>query len=136
MSRTGKIARMPKGIRDELNQRLQNGEPGSQLVEWLNGRRAVKAVLVEHFEGRAVNEQNLSDWKSGGYVEWERNEEAKELMQQLGEKAGSIAEANVSVEECLATVLGAEMVSLARALMDKEEDPQKRWEQLCQVNKE
>ncbi|HEX4342037.1 MAG TPA: hypothetical protein VH255_01515, partial [Verrucomicrobiae bacterium] len=45
-------------------------------------------------------------------------------------------EANVSVEECLATVLGAEMVSLARALMDKEEDPQKRWEQLCQVNKE
>ena len=28
MTRRGKIARLPKGIRDELNGRLQNGEAG------------------------------------------------------------------------------------------------------------
>ena len=36
MTRNGKIARLPRAIRDELSRRLQDGEPGKHLVQWLN----------------------------------------------------------------------------------------------------
>jgi hypothetical protein len=32
MTRTGKIARLPREVREELNRRLQNGEQGKRLV--------------------------------------------------------------------------------------------------------
>jgi len=31
-TRNGKIARLPKDIREELNRRLEDGEPGKHLV--------------------------------------------------------------------------------------------------------
>src|SRR6267142_2931446 len=34
--RNTKIARLPEAIREPLNQRLDDGEPGNQLVAWLN----------------------------------------------------------------------------------------------------
>ena len=36
MTRKSKIARLPRSIRDGLNCRLDNGQPGLRLVEWLN----------------------------------------------------------------------------------------------------
>jgi hypothetical protein len=36
MSRNGKIAHLPGNVRDELNQRLENGEEGATLLPWLN----------------------------------------------------------------------------------------------------
>ena len=41
MTRHGKIARLPLEVREELNRRLENGEPGDRLVEWLNGMPAL-----------------------------------------------------------------------------------------------
>ena len=35
--RNGKIARLPYKIREQLNVRLQDGELGTRLVDWLNG---------------------------------------------------------------------------------------------------
>jgi hypothetical protein len=63
MTRLGKIARLPREIREELNVRLQNGEVGRKLVEWLNGLPAAQAVLAANFGGRAISMQNLSEWK-------------------------------------------------------------------------
>jgi hypothetical protein len=37
MTRNGKIARLPAATREELNQRLLDGERGKHLVLWLNG---------------------------------------------------------------------------------------------------
>jgi hypothetical protein len=45
MTRNGKIARLPAAIREELNQRLFDGEPAKPLIEWLNGQPRVQAVL-------------------------------------------------------------------------------------------
>ena len=61
-SRKGKIARLPKTIRDELNQRLADGESGRRLIAWLNSLPEVDAVLDREFGGRAISEQNLSEW--------------------------------------------------------------------------
>ncbi len=44
----GKIARLPKSIRDDLGRRIENGEQGKDVVEWLNGLPAVQDVLKEH----------------------------------------------------------------------------------------
>ena len=75
MTRNGKIARLPRHIRDELNQRLDNGEPAVRLVDWLNNLPEVQKVLETEFESRPINESNISEWKKGGYLEWQAQRE-------------------------------------------------------------
>ena len=70
MTRNGKIARLPRQVRDELNRRLRDGQKGSQLVVWLNALPKVKAALAKDFGGRPLSEQNVSQWKQGGYQDW------------------------------------------------------------------
>jgi len=137
MARRGKIARLPKAVRDELNTRLQNGEMGSALIEWLNGLPEVKEVLKAQFEGRPVNDQNLSDWRHGGYADWEVRQE-KVMLRQVRSRADRLDEEveGTDISDCLATVVAAEMTGLARRLLAKETDPEKRWKRLSQVNKQ
>jgi len=122
MTRLGKIARLPREIREELNVRLQNGEVGKSLVEWLNGLPAAQEALKERFEGRAITEQNLSEWKQGGYEDWVRHQEncayalmLTEMAEDLEEEAGE-----TRLEERLAAVMA---VALARLLREAEELP-------------
>jgi hypothetical protein len=79
-SRNGKIARLPLAIRQELNQRLQNGEPGKDLVPWLNSLPEVQAVLAAQFNGQPILKQNLAAWKQGGYEDWEEEQSAVEAV--------------------------------------------------------
>jgi len=56
MTRLGKIARLPRGIREELNRRLADGEVGRSLLEWLNALPEVTTALAAHFGGgRSAN---------------------------------------------------------------------------------
>src|SRR5512141_522847 len=87
ITRNGKIARLPKHVRHHLNSRLEDGEPGKQLGEWLNGLPEVQAVLKLRFGGRPISEQNLSEWKQGGYQEWLKLQESRYLVQHLSEEA-------------------------------------------------
>ena len=70
MARIGKIARLPRAVRAQLTTRLQDGEEGKQIVRWLNSLPEVRKVLAEQFEGRPINEPNLTGWRQGGYEEW------------------------------------------------------------------
>jgi hypothetical protein len=70
VARIGKIARPPLDIHSQLNSRLHNGAQARLLVQWLNSLPEVKKILADHFDGRPVNEQNLSDWRQGGFEEW------------------------------------------------------------------
>jgi hypothetical protein len=79
-SRTGKIARLPRAIRNELNQRLLDGEPATGLVRWLNDLPEAKAALQRDFGGRAISAQNLSEWRQGGFRDWVAKTEAEELL--------------------------------------------------------
>ncbi len=71
MTRTGKIARLPRAIREELNQRMDDGEPGPRLVEWLNGLPEVKEIMTRDFGGKVVTVWNLGEWRKGGFREWQ-----------------------------------------------------------------
>ena len=134
----GKIGRLPKCTRDELGRRIEDGEPGVAIVEWLHGLPGVQKVLMEQFGGRPITEQNLSEWKQTGHPEWVRREETRLLAAQLTETSDDLAVAakGQDISDRLARVLAAEMTRLAMILLEKETDPEKRWQRLCEVNRE
>ena len=112
MTRTGKIARLPREIRHQLNRRLQDGEPGNRLVAWLNGLPEARQALAAGFGGRAISEQNLSEWKSGGHQDWLARQETLACARELAAEAGELAEAaDGSLADHLATVLAARYAS-------------------------
>lgn len=92
-ARKGKIARLPHAIRAELNRRMRDNEVGSELLNWLNGIPEVQACLREHFDGRPINDQNLSDWRHGGYEEWLAKSEDYEQARRTTEHAQYICSA-------------------------------------------
>jgi hypothetical protein len=94
-TRTGKIARLPRDIRQQLNHRLEDGESAQKLIAWLNETPAVQERLARYYEGRPITEQNLSDWKQGGFLDWQRHQESRAVLreflseaEELGEEAG------------------------------------------------
>src|SRR5882672_597542 len=85
MNMRSKIARLPFDVRNELNRRIENGEPGKVLVEWLNDQPETELMLNANFRGRAINAQNLSDWKAVRYQEWLAQKELRAEARQLSE---------------------------------------------------
>ena len=135
MTRKGKIARLPHEIRGELNQRLQDGEPGNRLVVWLNSLPKVREALKEEFGARPITEQNLSEWKLGGYADWERHEGSCELVKRLTDEAGDleVAAGDGVVSDRLATVVAAELAALTRLMLAETTDPRERWQRLKEM---
>ena len=131
----GKIGRSPKSIRDELGRRIEDGEPGKELVKWLNGEPRVQEILKEQFGGRAVTEQNLSEWKQGGHLEWLRQEETRLLVTRLTEQSDDLNEAadGMEISDRYASVLEVELIRVTRTRLEKETDPEKRWQIICEA---
>lgn len=116
MARIGKIARLPVEIREELNRRLRGGQLGPQVLPWLNGLPEVQSVLNEFFEGQKVNAQNLSDWRQGGFKEWEEKQDRTYRVRELAAFAAKLAEANGgSIAEGAATIASGKILELLEA---------------------
>ena len=112
MTRNGKIARLPRPIRDELNRRLQDGEPGDTLLPWVNGLPEVQAVLARQFGGSPINKQNLHEWRSGGFAEWQTRQETLADARELAADAAELETATDGrLTDHLATVLAARYAS-------------------------
>jgi hypothetical protein len=60
MTRNGKIARLPQSIREQINRRLENGEEGKQIVQWLTTLPEVTALMAADFDGQPINKMNLN----------------------------------------------------------------------------
>ncbi len=135
MTRLGKIARLPREVREQLNRRLQDGEPGKRLVDWLNSLPETRTLLEAEFSGRPVSEQNLSEWKQGGYRDWLRQQEACELVRHLVEQTNDLEKAagGVEVGVRLSALLTVELAQAARTLLDEGGDPQERWQRLQEI---
>jgi len=93
MARTGKIARLPLAIREELNMRLRDNESGQTLLEWLNGEEVVKQVLAKSFNGEPISDANLSLWRSGGFEDWMKDQGEVRKIEKLGELSLRLAQA-------------------------------------------
>jgi len=94
MARTGKIARLPLAIREELNMRLRENESGQTLLEWLNGEEVVKQVLAKSFNGEPINDANLSIWRQGGFAEWLEDQDRVHRIEKLSELSLRLAKAS------------------------------------------
>jgi hypothetical protein len=133
-TRNGKIARLPKEVREQLNHRLENGWRGVRLVKWLNELPAVKEVIREEFHGRPIRAQNLSDWRQGGYADWLKHQDSREGMRWAIERAEQLEEGSGDEDFCehLARIVTVEVAAQMQRL-DQIEDPKERWRQLREV---
>src|SRR5262245_33746505 len=126
-----KIARLPSDIREQLNQRLQDGELGKTLVEWLNTLPKVQAVLTAEFGGRPINEQNLTEWKQGGYRDWLVRQQALEFVRSLEcNEDGAQAALASPLTDKLAQWLAMRYAAAVHALAPTEADPETEWHRL------
>lgn len=86
----GKIARLPKAVREKLNRRLDDGEPASSLADWLNGLPAAKKVLAKQFDGKPITIRNISTWRCRGYQRWVKGQEYLDELKGFVEEAADI----------------------------------------------
>ena len=124
MSRVGKIARLPEQIREQINLRLENGEEGRDIIAWLNSLDEVKAVLAAKFEGRPINDGNLSEWKLGGYRDWQAQQIALAEARRAVAEGGELAQTGEGAlaDKLAAWMLGRYIVA-TRKLIENEDDP-------------
>ena len=57
-ARTGKVARLPKNIRDSINRMIEDGFRYRAIVEQLGP------------DAQGITKHHLTEWKKGGYVDW------------------------------------------------------------------
>ena len=90
----GKIARLPHDIREQLNQRLLDGQSGAEILPWLNELRAVKDILRAQFDGVAIHKQNLSVWRQNGFQRWLRQKRRVSTLKERCQYAAQISQAD------------------------------------------
>ena len=117
MTRNGKIARLPRAIREQLNCRLEDGVPGVELVAWLNAQSEVRKVLAEFFGKKPINEQNLSDWRQGGFLDWQKHQEVVDLARQVADNADDLQEvAGEPLSDKASALLAARYMLMLKSL--------------------
>jgi hypothetical protein len=137
MTRRGKIARLPQPIREQVNQRLENGEEGKKIVEWLNTLPEVTSLLAADFDGQPVTDSNLSNWKLGGYRDWEEQKAALETILQFQSEAVQLSQAGgPQVTEQLVLCLTARLAAALRPSFAGSDDPAERLEQLRRLRRD
>lgn len=131
---TSKIARFPRHIREELNQRLDRSEPRKRILQWINSLPEVQAVLKADFEGEPLNRQNLQNWQKSGLVQWQLHQVALDFLRDLSAD-GLGPDTLVQLNAKLIRFLQMRYAAVASALPLPQEDPEgelKRLSGLCQ----
>jgi hypothetical protein len=67
--RNGKIARLPRDVREQINELLDDGVDYDTIIEKLGDA------------GKELNKQNLCNWVQGGYRDWVKERERKALLE-------------------------------------------------------
>ncbi|MGB8356190.1 MAG: ankyrin repeat domain-containing protein, partial [Chthoniobacteraceae bacterium] len=76
---------LPRDLRNKLNRSLDDGQPGNEILQWLNRDKTVRKILAGQFDSTPITKQNLSSWKTGdGFLNWKNNRDALDLAKELG----------------------------------------------------
>ncbi|HCN27990.1 MAG TPA: hypothetical protein DIT64_04240 [Verrucomicrobiales bacterium] len=133
-TRTGKIARLPKAVREQLNQRLADGEPCGPLLAWLHSLPEVLEVLVRDFAARPILKQNLSEWRQGGFLEWEARQERLARLRLLADEADELEEASPRLPDRLAALLAGRFASVITTMQVKDWSKPRQLARLMELN--
>lgn len=125
MARTGKIARLPHALREQVNQRLLNNETSSRLLDWLNAQPEAAELWEIDFEGVPASPQNLSEWRQGGFREWRQRRERIENIKSLTSYAQQVAENGMGLSGAAATIAAGQILetleTVAETVVEDEE---------------
>lgn len=120
----GKIARLPEDIRNQLNQRLLDGQAGAEVLPWLNGLPRVKQILAARFDGVPVNHENLSNWRHSGFQRWLDDRASLEELKELGKYALEVARAtDGQLAPAAAAIASRNMIHFLKAANTEQPDP-------------
>ena len=75
----GKISRLPKAIRDQVNTMLRDGVPYADIRQ--------RFLDIGHSEFENISEKNISNWKIAGHQRWLREQEWRDDMMQTRAEA-------------------------------------------------
>ena len=133
--RRGKIGRLAKEIREELNRRMECGESAKSLAKWLNALPEVQGVLAADFNRVPISEQNLSDWRWSGYRDWARQEEARAWVRVVTAQDGKAVAGESVMSRHLGTMMSVEAARVVQEWLsaeddDKTPDVKERWRRL------
>ncbi|MGA2748438.1 MAG: hypothetical protein ABSG59_06650 [Verrucomicrobiota bacterium] len=100
-----------------MNSRLDDGQDGPQLLDWLNSLPETRQILNTHFAAVPVSPQNLSEWRQGGFHEWEARQDFIHHAHELSASSKDTAE---TIEPSqLACDLAAELALRFAALLNQ-----------------
>lgn len=116
MTSRGKIGRLPEAIRSEVNARLRDWQPATAILTWLNSNKVVRAILNQQFNGDDINDQNLTNWRQGGYADWLRRDEKNNRLRLLAEHCRSAAESGGDVLRGSAAIAGGLLMEVIETL--------------------
>ena len=117
-SRTGKIARLPYKIREEVNRRLRDNVPGGKICEWLNRLPAARAVCAQFAkrsgkEESPINEKQLSEWRCGGFQDWLNTQQMLEDTREMAQWSMKLAkDSGGELSEGAAVLLSGQLLKL------------------------
>lgn len=121
----GKLQTAPLAIREEVCQRLLNGEGGPQILPWLEGNAQMQAHLAARFAGAQVSDKNLTDFRQGYYTKWLSRRAATERQMALNEYSMQVISASGRDLSTAAAALAAGKIFAAvEALSDDETPPE------------
>jgi len=107
-ARQGKIARLPEAIRAELNQRILDNQPGRVILKWLNELPDL---------GDDFNDTNLSNWRTGGYLDWLNRRERILRTKEMASYSVKLAEScGGKLSEGAAAILSGRILEMVETL--------------------
>jgi hypothetical protein len=90
----GKINHLPRAIRDQVCERIYNGQTGKTVLAWLNDLAETKAVLRDLFDGANITDSNLSNFAGSSYFDqWKADVQSTEKLETLADFAARAARA-------------------------------------------
>ena len=136
-TRLSKIARLPAHIREQLNHRLHDGELSRTIVPWVNELPETKKVLAELYRGKAITNQNLSEWRHTGYQDWLQHQQRLEWNSRLADEETEVNNQN-RCEDGYEAMAFQFLYEIAQALkaMQKIKNPNQRWDRLETLTRE
>lgn len=110
-TRRGKIAKIPAEVRAEVNRRILDGQGGPQILPWLNAHERVRPILNDQFAGADINDQNLTEWRQGGYVDWLADRERLDALKELSLFAGAAVKSGGGIADGAAAIAAGKLIT-------------------------
>src|SRR5215471_14873949 len=117
--RTGKVARLPRTVRERVNCMLEEGLPYDIIIQRLGKHRTL---------------DNLSQWKKGGYRDWLVRQQALALVHNLDDKQGLADPALIGPFTAkLCRWIALHLAATSQSLIVSEDNLEAKWNRLNQL---